>query len=166
MFSALDGSPALRRSLTETFRAVRAHRKMGVAEVARAMRMPIRSYHSLESGRSRPSLESLIRFANATSSDPFAIIIAIGLKSPTLAVRCADNKLALIMLYSLIDFDTAAGEDVAKLEPPTIIAAFRGVFDRLGGELKAHHAAETWLDAHAERLRLAKTPGDDDADAP
>ncbi len=83
--------------LAAALRLIRLHRRMKPAEVADAMGMAKRSYEHFEAGKGKINLERIHRFAEATDSDPYAIIDCMALGSPEFAVRCADNKAMLAL---------------------------------------------------------------------
>jgi hypothetical protein len=128
-----DGQAAGQR-LARVLKALRRHRRLRPGQVARAMAMPLRSYEHFESGCGRLNLGRVQAFAEATDTDSFAILASLALDSPELAVRCADNKLMLIFMMALQDFDAATQDDIARLEPRTLITAFTRMFDELGAE--------------------------------
>jgi transcriptional regulator with XRE-family HTH domain len=63
--------------LSEALKAVRRHRGLLAQDVAKAMNMPLRTYQHFESGRARINLDHIVRFANATNSDPLAILVSV-----------------------------------------------------------------------------------------
>lgn len=119
---------------------------MGTTEVARAMDMPVRSYEHLESGSGRVTYERIVAFAEATDSDPIAILTAAANGSSALAVHCADNKLMTIMMIAMTELETELGADIGYLEARTLV----GGFTRLTKDLVRHVReretfAEEWL---------------------
>ena len=91
--------------LAAALRLIRLHRRMKPAEVADAMGMAKRSYEHFEAGKGKINLERIHRFAEATDSDPYAIIDCMALGSPEFAVRCADNKAMLALRVVTQEFD-------------------------------------------------------------
>ena len=137
---------ARRRLLSEVLKRLRARRGLRSHEVAARMGLEHRSYERFEAGEVRLDLERLFLFAEATDSDPLAIVCAIHLQRSELALLCADNKLMLIEALALERFTKRLGEDVRKLEASTLIDAFEGTFDRLADEFEAREQrARTWL---------------------
>jgi hypothetical protein len=119
---------------------------MGTAEVARAMEMPVRSYEHLESGAGRITYERIVAFAEATDSDPIAILTAAANGSAGFAVNCADNKLMTIMMIAMTELNNELGADIGYLEARTLV----GGFTRLTKDLIRHVReretfAEEWL---------------------
>lgn len=129
-----DGGRWAGQRLSEVLKALRRHRRLRPAEVAAAMGMPRRSYEHFESGAARLNVERISRFAEVTDTDPFAILSAVAIGSPDFAVRCADNKLMLVLMLELEAFEAAAGEEIARLPPRTLFAAFRRAFALLRQE--------------------------------
>lgn len=147
--------------LSTALKAIRKDRRMRSSEVARALGMPLRSYEHFESGRGRFTFDRLVRFADATNSDPLAIIAVLALKSPEFALRCADNKLMTILMIAMSELNEELGDDIVFLEPGVLI----GVFTRVVKDLTEHIAkrdlfAETWLKERSSKVQGAR-PLDD-----
>jgi transcriptional regulator with XRE-family HTH domain len=141
--------------LSTALRAIRRERRLRTSEVARAMGMPLRSYEHFEAGRGRLDLARLERFADATDSDPYAIVAAIILKRPGLALRASDNKLMVVMMLALDDFDDDLGEDIRLLEPRVLVGAFRRVFQDLAEHVRKRDlSVERWLDDRSRKVGL------------
>lgn len=142
--------------ISAALKAIRKDRRMRPSEVARALGMPLRSYEHFEAGRGRITFERLAKFAEATNSDPLAIIASIPLESPAFAVNCADNKLMTILMIAMAELNEELGEDIVYLEARTLISAFT----RLGKDLAEHVRkrdvfAETWLEENASKVKGA-----------
>ena len=103
-------------TLSETLKLVRQRRGLSASDVAQRMGMPLRTYHHFEGGYAQLDVERIRRFADATDSDPHAIIAALALGSPEFAVRCMDNKLATILTIVLQEFDEETGDAIADLD--------------------------------------------------
>lgn len=143
--------------LSATLKAIRKDRRMRSSEVARALGMPLRSYEHLESGRGRFTFDRLVRFADVTNSDPFAIIAVLALKSPEFALRCADNKLMTILMIAMSELNDQLGEDIVFLEPGILIGAFTRVVKDLNDHIaKRDLFAETWLQEHSPKVQGAR----------
>ncbi len=141
--------------LSQAMRTIRRQRGMRSSDIAARMGMPLRSYEHFESGRGRVSYERLLAFADATDSDPFALIAALALDSPEFPVRTADNKLMLILMLALRDLNEELGEDIVYLEAKTLIGAFTRVSRELVEHVRKRDTfAETWL---SERLGPSRT---------
>lgn len=142
-------------ALAVALKAIREARRLRVADMARLMDMPPRSYEHFEAGRGRFDLDRLQKFAEVTDSDPFAILASVMLRAPDFAVRTADNKPMVVFMLALRDFNNDLGEDVALIEPRLFVGAFRRVFQDLVDHVRSRDlTAETWLDAQTKRLGL------------
>lgn len=132
-------------SLSKALKAIRRRRGLRAADAAEALDMPLRSYEHFEAGRGRLNLERVHLAADAIDADPYAILAALEIGSPEFAARCADNKLMTILMMALQDFDETAGDDIAQLDPRTLIGAFTRLFDQLAQEARARaQALEDW----------------------
>ncbi|MBG7614678.1 XRE family transcriptional regulator [Brevundimonas sp. BAL450] len=117
------------------------------------MNMAQRSYEHFEAGAGRVNLERIHRFAEATDSDPYAILASLALGSPEFALRCADNKLMTIVMVALQDFDRDHGALAASLDARTLINAFDRLFKDLGElAVQRDQDARAWLASGADRL--------------
>lgn len=145
--------------LSRALRSIRRERRLRASEVARAMDMPLRSYEHFEAGRGRLDLERLQRFADATDSDPFAIIACLMLKEPEFAVRAADNKLMIVFMLALRDFNENLGDDIAFIGPGVFVGAFRRVFQDLSDYVRKRDlSAEEWLTEQSKTLGVSIGP--------
>lgn len=149
-------------TLAASLRLIRAHRRLRAIEVADRMNMAQRSYEHFEAGAARVNLERIHRFADATDSDPYAILAGLALGSPDFALRCADNKMMTVLMVALQDFDRDRGELAAALDVRTLINAFDRVFRDLGDlAVRRDQDARAWLDAGRDRLVTpARVTGD------
>ncbi len=131
---------------------------MRAAEVARAMGMVPRTYENLESGTGRITFERIVDFAEATNSDPIAILSCVSFGSPEFAVRCADNKLMTIMLIAMKELDTDLGDDITLLSPQSLVGGFTRLTRDLAQHVRARDTfAEEWLKAGSSQLNPAKS---------
>lgn len=115
--------------------------------------MPIRSYEHLETGSGRITYDRIVSFAQATNSDPIAILLAHASGGPDFAARCADNKLMTIMMIAMMELDEELGNDIELLNAQVLV----GGFTRLARDLAKHVRdretyAEHWLEQGANRL--------------
>lgn len=143
--------------LATALRNIRLARRMRTSELARELGMPLRTYEHLEAGRGKITYDKVVRFAEATNSDPVAILLSLPLKSHEFAVRCADNKLATILAIALGELNDELGDDIEFLEPGTLI----GAFTRVVKDLNSHVAnrdlfAETWLRENSSKVDGAR----------
>lgn len=86
-----------------------------------------------------------------------ATFLSVPLKSAEFAVRCADNKLATMLIIALGELNDELGDDIEFLEAGTLI----GAFTRVTKELNAHVAnrdlfAENWLKEHSPKVDGAR----------
>ncbi|WP_156378517.1 MULTISPECIES: helix-turn-helix transcriptional regulator [unclassified Phenylobacterium] len=147
--------PSQNALLAAALRSVRRARGMRAGEVALAMGLPLRTYQHFEEGSGPFDLERVRLFADATDSDPFAIVASIWLRSPEFAVRSIDSKPMVVMMLALSPFHEEMGEDLALIEPRVWWGGFRRLFQDLGEHVRKRDlTAETWLDEQATRLGL------------
>ncbi|OHC95332.1 MAG: hypothetical protein A2792_04185 [Sphingomonadales bacterium RIFCSPHIGHO2_01_FULL_65_20] len=130
---------------------------MTTAEVASAMNMALRTYERFESGATRLNLDHIHRFAAATNSDPYALILSVVIGSSELARRCADNKMATILTVAIQRFDQAIQDRLMDLDARTLITAITGMFDTLLDGDETSEQAQAWLQTGAAEL-LSKRP--------
>lgn len=129
--------PAVRRILSSAFRGIRRRRGLSARDVAAAIEMPLRSYEHLEAGGGRLTLERLKAFAKATDCDLFALLLCGPLGSADFAVRCADNKLATILIMGMEDLGATCADRMAGLKAATILAAFADAYQSLARAAEA-----------------------------
>ena len=118
--------------------------------------MPLRTYQRFESGETRPNLDHIHRFARATRSDPHALVMAVAIGSPELAVRTADNQLATTLTVGLQAFNRTQGERIADLDVRTIVSAVTAMFDRLADAGAAQSEARDWIRTGQDALAKAR----------
>lgn len=141
-------------------RAIRRARRMRSSEVARAMGMPTRSYEHLEAGSGRITYERITAFAEATNSDPIAILLAQACGSPDFAVRCADNKLMTIMMIAMMELDDDLGNDIGFLDAQTLVGGFTRLTRDLARHVRSRETfAEEWLRQGTNRIMPATPAG-------
>ena len=152
MPTAREDAQNRRRWLSQALKALRRRRGMKPADVAREMRMPLRSYEYFEAVQGRVNLDRIHQFASVLNVDPYAILMAMEIGSPEFAVRCADNKLATIITMVLQEFDAATGDALVQLDPHTLTASLTRLTTSLS-ELAHQRAAASsaWLSGSADR---------------
>jgi transcriptional regulator with XRE-family HTH domain len=121
-------------------KTIRRLRGLSRVEVAKAMGMPLRSYDHFESGRGRLNIDRIHKVADILNADPFALLMAVEIGSPAFAVRCADNKLMVVLTMALQEFDARSADDIPRLDPRTLIAAFTAAFDDLARQARDRDA--------------------------
>jgi transcriptional regulator with XRE-family HTH domain len=149
-------------TLAAALRLVRLHRRMKPADVAEAMGIAKRTYEHFEAGKGAINLERIHRFAEATDSDPYAIIDCMALGSPEFAVRCADNKAMIALRVVTQEFDEEVGDAIMELDTRSIINAFtRTLKDLAMQAVRRDDAAKEWLE---QRLGRLVKPSSDEED--
>lgn len=138
--------------LATALRSIRKSRRMRTSEIAQAMGMPVRSYEHFEAGQGRITYDRLVRFAEATNSDPVALLCIGPIGSPDFAERCADNKLMQIVMIALSELNDDLGEDIVYLESGAIIGGITRLCRDLAEHVRKRDTfAETWLESRAPR---------------
>ncbi len=146
MSSFLPGGAAPGVALKEALRAIRKHRGLRPADIAARMGLPLRSYEHFEAGGGQLNVERVFQFAEATDSDPYAILFGAIVGAPDFALRCADNKLALILALAVQDFNEDLGDDIAALEAGVLIGRFTKIFAELAEQARQTEASTAaWL---------------------
>lgn len=145
------------QQLSLALRAVRRARSMKARDIAAAMGMELRTYYHFESGGGELKIGLVFRFAQVTSSDPFAILAGALFGPPDLAEHCADNKMMIALAIALQEFATDLGSDIQKLETSTLVAAFSKLFEELAAEVRAQADwTEKWLDQKSPNVGVPK----------
>lgn len=144
------------RSLAQALREIRRARGLSAVQAAGLMGMDRRNYANFEAGRGRLNVGRILRFAEVTDSDPWAILAGVLLGMPRLAQEAADNKMLLAFFILLGEFETRFGEDVGTLETADVISAFGQAFKTLEGSLAERRSrlAVNWLQEGAARIGL------------
>lgn len=138
-------------ALSETLKLVRQRRGLSAKDVAQRMGLPLRTYHHFEGGCAHIDVERIQCFAQATDSDPHAILTAVLIGAPAFAARAMDNKMMSVLIAGAERFNERLGDDIARIEVARFIAAARRMFDDLEVELTHRNAeARAWLAGRAE----------------
>jgi transcriptional regulator with XRE-family HTH domain len=147
-------------SLAQALRQIRGARGLGTAQVADLMGMDRRNYANFEAGKGRLNVERILRFAEVTDSDPWAILAGVLMGAPQLAEVAADNKMMLAFFILLGEFVANAGKAVQTLETADVISAFSQAFAALEGVLADRRARSDadWLKEGAGRISLGAPP--------
>lgn len=101
------------------------------------MGLPLRTYEHFEAGGGRLNLRRLQRFAEATDSDPYAIVAGLAFGDVRFALRCADNKAMTVAMMSIQDLNKEVGEDLALLDARRIMHEFDAACTRLAEEARS-----------------------------
>lgn len=142
--------------LSAALRLIRTRRGLSVAETGQAMNMSLRTYQRFEAGRTRINIEHIHRFAKATASDPYAILMAIAIASPDHAWRVADLQFGAVFMISLQRFDQTYGDRIRDLDVHTVVAVVTAFFDQLGAAVEAATEARQWLENGADALSAGR----------
>src|SRR5580698_2942764 len=102
--------------LATVLRAVRKARGLSAAQMAERMGMDRRNYGNFEAGRGRLNLARLVVFAQATDSDAWAILAAVLLDVPQLALGAIDNKMMVAFYILLAEFSAEFGGTLQLLD--------------------------------------------------
>lgn len=145
-WSMSRAAPTKSPILSETLRLVRQRRGLSAVEVARRMAMNIRTFRHFEAGKTQLDFARIRAFADATDSDPYAILAAVMLETPAFAAHTIDNKIMTVIMAGVRRFEDRLGDRMARIEVSRLVAAFRKVFDGLEAELLEREAeAQAWL---------------------
>ena len=144
--------------LAAAMRDLRIDRRLRASDVAQRMGLPLRTYERFEAGLGPITYDRLVRFAQATASDVFALLAVLPFGDAAFARHCADNKLMTIIMMSVLELSETLGEDVAYLDPKTLIGAFtRATTDLAEHFHKRDTFAENWLERRSHRIDLSTT---------
>lgn len=144
-----------REILSKALRGIRRKRDLKTITVAERMGLPLRTYELFEAGGGRVSPDRILKFAEATDSDPFAIALSVAFGDAELAISCANTKLVLIIVMQLQDFFEDRGPDLAYLDPPNIVSAFERIFGELGAKLDDNEAfMRRWFEGRTGSISL------------
>ncbi|WGM45853.1 hypothetical protein KOAAANKH_00717 [Brevundimonas sp. NIBR10] len=147
--------------LAEALKRIRRLRDLSAPQVSERMHISLRTYQDFEAGRGRLNEDYVHRFARATDSDPHAILHAVKIGSPQLAVWCADNKFLTVFEIELQRFGDRMGERIRSLEPRELILAISAMFHGLESESRDREVdSRTWLETgQADLNRRRPKPG-------
>ena len=95
-----------------------------------------RTYQRFEAGEGELKVERIFSFAQATDTDPYALLASVRLGSVDFALACADNKLALLFVAHARDLFEREGGDVRLLTPQSIVEVLAFACARLRAELE------------------------------
>jgi transcriptional regulator with XRE-family HTH domain len=121
--------------LSSVLKALRLHRRLTVLEVAKRMGLGKRSYERFEAGEGLLKVERIFSFAQATNTDPYALLASVKLGAADFALACADNKLALLFMAHAREFFLRQGQDIGQLRSQFLVEVFNAAFGRLDSEL-------------------------------
>ena len=120
-------------TLSETLKLVRQRRGLSASDVAQRMGMPLRTYHHFEGGYAQLDVERIRRFADATDSDPHAILTAVLLGAPSGPTRVISIA-AYQAAFEEYDYSMASAVamimGVVQLSIVVVVLAARGLLYR------------------------------------
>ena len=147
------------QNLSQAMRAIRKERRLRPSEMARLLDMPLRSYEHFEAGRGKISFDRIVRFAEATNSDPIALLAVLPLGKPEFALHCADNKLMTIMMLAMGELEDDLGGDIVFLNYCDVDRRVHAGGEGLGRECpQARHLCRT-LARPARRALAGRAAG-------
>lgn len=136
---------AQRAILSLALRGIRRRRELPAADVARRMGMAKRTYEYLEAGPDGLRLDRIQLFADAADSDALAIIAAMMMGTPELALRCADSKLLSILQGAVGQLNSELGDDMFHLTARDCLCVVKSAFGSLAEiARRRHQAADTF----------------------
>lgn len=142
-------------TLPRTLKLIRRARGLSTADVAQRMGMALRTYEQFESGTRRVSFDRIKLFAEVTDSDPYGIIFGVMFRLVDFGVASSETKLAMIMMMVLEDFANERRDQIAFLDPATIVTTFQHALKQLGDRLDNHEEyLEKWLDGRTGTIGL------------
>jgi transcriptional regulator with XRE-family HTH domain len=141
------------RSLAQALREIRKVRGLSTVQISALMGMDRRNYANFEAGKGRLNLERVLRFAEVTDSDPWAILASVVMGRPQLAGEAADNKMLLAFFILLGEFEAQFGAGLRVIETADAISAFAQAFKALETSMaeKRTRSAAEWLQEGASR---------------
>src|SRR5580704_16476569 len=154
--------------LAAALQAIRKARGLSIVETAQLMRIDRRNYANFEAGKGRLNLARILRFAEVTDSDPWAILAGALMGSPRLARGAADNKLVTVFLILLAEFEGQFGEAIRTLDTAEAVSAFREAFRTLEASVtsKRERLPADWLRQGSVKIGLGGgSPADEDAES-
>jgi transcriptional regulator with XRE-family HTH domain len=132
--------------LPQILKAIRKRRGMGVAEVAKAMGIATRTYANFEAGRGQLDVTKIHQFSRIVGADPYAILIALDIKSPSFALRCMDHQFMAMLVVLIQEFDARAQDSFTRIDPRILYALSRQFFDGLLEQSQEIDASlERWM---------------------
>lgn len=155
--------PDLRVVAPPALKGLRRLRGLKPLDMARALGMSRRAFENFENGKGRINVERIHRFAALLGADPFAILAAFEIGSPDFALRCANNKLMMIFMLALEDFDAKAQDTIVGLDGLDLMKAFKAFFDGLVVKAQEQDSViSQWREEKAARDAADEDPADDD----
>jgi transcriptional regulator with XRE-family HTH domain len=149
--------PALAPAVLKGLRRLRGARP---PQVAADLGMSLRAYEHFENGKGRLNVDRVHAFATLLNVDPFAILAGFEIRSPAFALRCADNKMMMIFMMALQEFDADAQDGIARLDPLTLMQAFTALFEDLTAKAREQERlVGPWNAGKAGHVQEPESPG-------
>jgi hypothetical protein len=126
-----DDRPDLKALAPTALKGLRRLRGVRPPPVATHLKMSLRAFEHFENGKGRLNVDRIHAFAALLNVDPFAILAAFEIGSPAFALRCADNKMMMIFMMALQEFDANAQDAISHLDPLTLMDSFTKLFEEL-----------------------------------
>lgn len=138
--------------LSAAVKLVRRSRGLSTRQVAAAMHMSLRTYQRFEAGATRVNLDHIHRFAKATSSDPYSLVMSVMIGSSRFAQNTADNMLSTVLVVGVQNLERALGDRIARLDTRSLVSGVAALFDGFAAQVLAVDPAEEWLNKGREEL--------------
>lgn len=138
--------------LSAAVKLVRQSRGLSTRQVAAAMHMSLRTYQRFEAGATRVNLDHIHRFAKATSSDPYSLVMSVMIGSSRFAQNTADNMLSTVLVVGVQNLERALGDRIARLDTRSLVSGVAALFDGFAAQVLAVDPAEEWLNKGREEL--------------
>jgi transcriptional regulator with XRE-family HTH domain len=135
-----DDRPDLTVLAPLTLKGLRRLRGARPPQMAADLQMSLRAYEHFENGKGRLNVDRIHAFAGLLNADPFAILAAFDIGSPDFALRCANNKLMMIFMSALQEFDAEAQDTIVGLDPLTLLESFTAFFSGLAAKAREQEA--------------------------
>lgn len=145
---------ALRSLTPKVLRPLRKASGRPAASIAEAMGLTPRAYQDFESGRTALRVERVLQFAEILDVDAFAILAALFLGKPRIALAFAGSKFLLIQATVVGEFDETTQDAMAAVDPLTMLEAHTQFYR----QLTAHGLQQ--LEASGRRPRGAPVVND------
>jgi hypothetical protein len=110
------------------------------------MGIATRTYANFEAGRGRLSVAKIHKFSQIVRADPYAILVALDIKSPSFALRCMDHQFMSMLIVLIQEFDGRARDSFTRIDPRILYAHARQFFDGLIAQSEEIDASlERWM---------------------
>lgn len=138
--------------LSAAVKLVRRSRGLSTRQVAAAMHMSLRTYQRFEAGATRVNLDHIHRFARATSSDPYSLVMSVMIGSSRYARNTADNMLSTVLVVGVQNLEKALGDRIARLDTRSLVSGVAALFDGFAAQVLEVDPAEEWLSKGQDEL--------------